>query len=360
MVALRRVVPVRLRPIARLLRRAALKALGAPPPTTTATTASDDPAVLDTEAVLRLLYGANLSDHTRSEAHGALNGYPVRDITDVRHVLGTLDRGLSPSPVAVRFRSDDLRWVTIGDLTFALDVADASVSRPIIEDNIWEPHLTAIFRRFIKPGDHVIDIGANIGYFTALASQLVGGHGRVTAVEPNSENCRLILATADRNGLHNIDLLPVALDATRGWAHFSTHIGSNGSMRRAEIDGIIADAGLIVPTFPLDSLVERAVNFVKIDVEGAEYRALQGAQRILDHDRPIVSSEFSVEMIERISGVPAREYLALFTDRGYQINVIERTDGSLRPYANADALLATWPTPIHLEDLLFLPPKGIS
>jgi FkbM family methyltransferase len=359
MVALRRVVPARLRPLARHLRRAALKALGAPPQPPGGV-ASTEPALLDTEAILRLLYGTNLSEHTRREAHGALNGFPVRDLTDIRHLLGTLDRGLSPSPVSVRFRADDLRWATIDDLTFALDIADGSVSRPIIHDHIWEPHLTAIFRRFIKPGDHVIDIGANVGYFTALASQLVGASGRVTAVEPNSENCRLILATADRNGLHNIDLLPVALDATRGWAHFSTHIGSNGGMRRTEIDGIIADAGLIVPTFPLDGLVDRPVNFVKIDVEGAEYRALQGATRILDNDQPIVSSEFSVEMIERISGVAAIEYLSLFTDRGYQINVIDRTDASLRPFASGPELLAQWPTPIHLEDLLFLPPPRTS
>jgi FkbM family methyltransferase len=228
----------------------------------------------------------------------------------------------------------------------------------MMQNKIWEPHVTSVFRRLIKPGDHVVDIGANVCYFTMLAASLVGPTGLVTAFEPNSENCRLILASADRNSFRHVDLVPVALDYKRGWEHFSTHVGSNGGIRRSDIDGIIADAGLIVPTFPLDMLIEHSVDFLKIDIEGAEYRALQGAARILDEDQPIVCSEFSVEMTERVSGVPAREYLDLFTKRGYQINIINRSDGTLKSFAKAEELLAGWPGPVHLEDLLFLPPQA--
>ncbi len=353
-----RFVPVRMRPLARRLQKAALNALGAPRGSLLATTA--DTTGLDTETVLRLLFGPNFGDHTRLAANAALDGSHIRDPAGFRRLLGALDRQLSPTPVNVRFRSDDLRWATIEGLSFALDSADASVSRPMMQDNAWEPHVTAVFRRFIQPGDHVVDIGANVGYFTMLAALLVGTTGHVTAIEPNSENCRLILASADRNNFRNIDLMPVALDQTRGWAHFSTHVGSNGGIRRSNIEGIVGDAGLIVPTFPLDMLIERPVDFLKIDVEGAEHRALQGAGRILDNDRPIVSSEFSVEMIERVSGVSARDYLDLFTKRGYQTNIINRTDGTLRAFSGADDLLAGWPSAIHIEDLLFLPPGSIQ
>ena len=317
--------------------------------------AREGPVELDTDAILRLLYGNNMSDYTRTEAHGTLNGQPIADISAVRTLLGTLDRQLSPSPASVRFRRPDLRMACVAGLTLALDQADASVSQPILTASAWEPHLTSVFRSYVRPGQHVVDVGANVGYFTVLAGTLVGPSGRVTAIEPNSENCRLILISLDANGLTNVDLIPVALDRRRGWSHFSTHVGSNGGLRPNAIDGIIDDAGQIVPVFPLDDLVDQPVHFLKIDVEGAEYRALIGAQRIIDRDRPIVSSEFSVEMIERVSGVPAADYLDFFTSRRYRINIIDRADGSLRSCESGAALLENWPDRLHLEDLLFLP-----
>jgi FkbM family methyltransferase len=356
MADLRRFVPTPLRPLARkglsLLRRwVAVPATPtvAPPDASAATSA------FETESVLRLVYGAEVTDATRTLAHGALNGEPVRDLGAIRLLLGSLDRQVSPTPMMVRFRRADLQFAQVEGLTLALDTADASVCQPIAAASAWEPHLTAVFRRFIQPGQHVIDVGANVGYFTVLAGTLVGPTGWVTAIEPNSENCRLILASADANQLANVELIPVALDQQKGWAHFSTHIGSNGGLRPNAIDAIVDDAGQIVPVFALDDLITRPVHFLKIDVEGAEHRAMQGASRLIERDRPIVSSEFSVEMIERISGVAAIDYLQFFTSRGYGINVIDRADGCLRPYASASQLLDTWPDRLHLEDLLFLP-----
>ncbi len=346
----RRLIPAPIRPAARRL----AERLSGPRPTA-APASQPMTDGLDTDAVLRLLYGDDMSTHTRTEAHGTLNGQPIRGLSAIRTLLGTLDRQLSPSPVSVRFQRSDIRFATVDGLKLALDRADASVSLPILTASAWEPHLTSAFRMYVRPGGHVVDVGANIGYFTVLAGTLVGPTGRVTAIEPNSENCRLILASVAANSLSNVELIPVALDRQRGWAHFSTHVGSNGGLRPDAIEGIIDDAGQIVPVFRLDDLVEHAVDFLKIDVEGAEYRAMMGARGIIDRDRPIVSSEFSVEMIERISGVPARDYLEFFTSRNYAINIIDRSDGSLRPYPSADALLADWPDHLHLEDLLFLP-----
>lgn len=354
MLTFRRGVPTRLRPVARRVQRVTHRLTGKTTPATKPTE-SGVPGELGTDAVLRLLYGPDLSEHTNLQARGILNGESIRDLSSVRRLLGALDRQLSPSPVVARFRKCDVKWVEIDGLSFATDTADASVSRQIGDNGLWEPHLTAVFERFVRPGDHVVDVGANIGYFTAVAGRLVGPTGRVTAIEPNSENCRLIVATAARNGLHNIDLLPVALDAQRGWAYFSTHIGSNGGMRPADIDAVIDGAGLIVPTFELDQLVTRQVDFLKIDVEGAEHRVLAGARRILREDRPIVSSEFGIEMIERVSGIAARDYLDQFVEAGYRLHIIDRTDGSLRPFTSPDALLADWPSIVHLEDLLLVP-----
>jgi FkbM family methyltransferase len=352
-VGLRRFIPLRIRPVATKGRDLALKVLGAP--STPTVVASTEGANYDTEATLQLLYGPHMSDATRDRAHGALNGSPVIGVTSVRQLLGTLDRQLSPTPFSVRFRRDDVRFVTFDGVTLALDTADASVSQPILSAGVWEPHLTTVFRRFVKPGHHVIDVGANIGYFTMLSAGLCGPSGHVSSIEPNSENCRLILASAARNEFTNVELIPVALDQHRGWAHFGTNVGSNGSLRQNSTDDILDGAGQIVPAFPLDELITRPVDFIKLDVEGAEHRAVLGATGIIERDRPIVTSEFSIEMIERVSGVPALDYLTFFTDRGYTINIIDRVDATLRPHATAQELLDSWPGHLHLEDLLFAP-----
>lgn len=353
MAGLRRFIPLRLQLAAAKGRDLARKALGGP--STPTAIAPTDPAGYDTEAMLQLLYGPHMSDATRDHAHGALNGSPVVGVASVRQLLGTLDRQLSPTSFSVRFRRDDVRYVTFDDVTLAVDAADASVSQPILSAGAWEPHLTTVFRRFVKPGHHVVDVGANIGYFTMLSARLCGPSGHVTAIEPNSENCRLILASVARNELTNVELIPVALDQHRSWAHFGTNVGSNGSLRQSSVDDIIDGAGQIVPVFPLDELITRPVDFIKLDVEGAEHRAALGATTIIERDRPIVTSEFSIEMIERVSGVPALDYLTFFTDRGYTINIIDRVDGTLRPHAMAQSLLDTWPGHLHLEDLLFAP-----
>jgi hypothetical protein len=130
-----RFVPVRMRPFARRLRKAALNALGEPHVSFLATAADttgletktvhtnglETKAVhttgLETETVLRLLYGAGFGEHTRLAANAALDGSHIRETADFRHLLGTLDRQVSRSPVNIRFQAEDLRWVTIEGLS---------------------------------------------------------------------------------------------------------------------------------------------------------------------------------------------------------------------------------------------------
>ena len=79
----------------------------------------------------------------------------------------------------------------------------------------WAEHELSILRTLIPEGSTVVDVGANLGYFSLLAAKLVGPTGRVVALEPNSENCRLLLSSLRLNGTTNVDLLPVAADVCR-------------------------------------------------------------------------------------------------------------------------------------------------
>jgi len=201
----------------------------------------------------------------------------------------------------------------------------------------------------------VVDVGANIGYYSVLASTLVGESGRVLAVEPSSENCRLVAINADRNGAGNLELLPVALSDRRGWSYFSANVGSNGALRAEDFETLRIGHGVVVPTFRLDDLVEGPVHFMKLDIEGGEGLALRGAQRIVETYRPIITTELSREMLRRVSGMEPEDLLIPLEELGYRIVLLGKEDVGQDEFVSAKELLEGWDDIIRIEDLLLVP-----
>jgi FkbM family methyltransferase len=270
-------------------------------------------------------------------------------------MIMALDRQTHPTPALVRFTAADLRQVDVAGFTIILDKADLSVSAPILASREWEPHLTGIFRRYLGPGMRVADVGANVGYYTLLAASIVGAGGEVLAFDPNSENARLILLGVAANGFANVRLYPLALSDVSGHAYFSTHIGSNGGF--LDPNASLADGhGLIVPTTRLDELAPGRLDFLKLDTEGSEYRILKGATAVIADSRPTITTEFSCEMITRVSGIAPREYLEFFRRLGYSIHLIDKGSGRLLPVDDPESFLRAWGSYVRIEDLLMLPP----
>jgi FkbM family methyltransferase len=280
---------------------------------------------------------------------------PIRSMKDIRHALSLVDHQVAPSPLSVRFGPEDLEERDIGGIRLLLDREDVSVSKTIIDGFVYEPHLRKVFEDTCRPGMTVVDVGANVGYFSLIASDLVGSDGRVIAIEPNSENCRLVLLSMLANKSENIELLPVALDRKQGWSYFTNHIGSNGGLIEDESVQLSDGRGFVVPTFRLDDVVEGRVDFIKLDAEGAEGRVLAGAARIIESYRPTVTSEFSLEMLGRVSGVSGEDYLKWFTSRGYTPFVIEQESEDLTRIDSIEDWLNERPEPSKIQDLLFVP-----
>jgi FkbM family methyltransferase len=183
----------------------------------------------------------------------------------------------------------------------------------------------------------------------------VGATGRVVAVEANPENARLIAHTIESNGIANVELVPVALAAGRGYVSFGTHVGSNGGFLPDGASTTGSGRGTIVPTMALDDLDLERVSVVKIDVEGAEGIVIDGATRTVERHRPAFVMEFSQEMTTRVSARSPHEHLARFVDWGYSIAVIDRSTGEPRPVPTVDQLLADWGDHLRIEDLLLTP-----
>ena len=277
-----------------------------------------------------------------------------------RSIIAGFERQLLNTPFWIRFSQSDVVYRSVEGAELALDRADVAVSLPILHGGQWEPHLTRFYREHLKPGMTFIDVGANIGYFTVLASRLVGPEGRVIAFEPNSENCRLILLSLNKNRLGNVTLHPIGLSNQTGLAFFTTGLGTNGGfISSTSTESILLDPNCtVIPTMRLDDLLaDTPVNFLKMDTEGAEGMIVAGARNLIERNHPIITSEFTPELLPGISGVSGEAYLAYFQSLGYRIFMIDRATGALGPVDDIGAFLEGF-IPGRFEDLAFIPTTG--
>lgn len=148
----------------------------------------------------------------------------------------------------------------------------------------YEPEQTRLFEELLRPGHTVLDVGANVGYYTLLASVLVGDPGRVHAFEPEPRNAGFLRRHASLNRRGNVRVEQAAVSDREGTARFDFGSGSG--------TGHLADSGAIeVRTLSLDDYCAQhglAPHAIKIDVEGAEMSVLQGARETLVRHRPIL------------------------------------------------------------------------
>jgi len=129
----------------------------------------------------------------------------------------------------------------------------------------------------VRPGFAAIDVGANIGYYALMLARYVGS-SEIVCIEPEPANLIELRRNIARNRLSNVTIIPAAAACQSGSASFLT--GINGRV-------VHGGAGEIsVTTFMLDSLRDRRVGFVKIDVEGFELDVLRGAAGLIREQRP--------------------------------------------------------------------------
>lgn len=204
---------------------------------------------------------------------------------------------------------------------------DAAVGYHVAHGS-YEADVTAVFRRMLRPGMSVVDIGANIGYFSMLSASLVGAAGQVLAIEPNPRNARMLEASRRANGFLHVTPCQVAAGRETGLLVLNTAY-SNGttSSPSTDLDALLGSE--TVACVAVDSILSPvdSVDFIKVDVEGAEYNALLGCRRTIQACRPVIVTEFAPGMLAGISGVSGPDYLDFLIGHGYSLSVI-LPDGS--------------------------------
>jgi FkbM family methyltransferase len=278
------------------------------------------------------------------------------DASQIRSVIACFEGYNLPTALSVRLSESDLQRVECGSFKLVIDRWDIALGRNLVFGQGYDPHLSGFLKRAVKPGMTVVDIGANIGYITMLLGDLVGKAGRVLAFEPNPENCRLLLLSIEENGFEHVKLFPFALSDTIGAASFYHARGSNGGFwSKAHGNVLTKPNSFVVPTIRLDAVCDERIDLIKIDVEGAEYLALAGAERLITRFRPIVISEFCLGMLEPVSGISGSNFLHWMTKFGYRAYILDRRDGPAEAIRDVGKFLTEWGSTSRIEDLAFVP-----
>jgi len=197
---------------------------------------------------------------------------------------------------------------------------------------IHEPIETGIINREIQKGDIVLDIGANIGYYTLIAARLVGPEGKVFAFEPDPMNFNLLKKNVEMNGYRNVVLVNKAVASkTEKLRLFLSEenkadhriYDSHDGRLSIEIDAIRMD------DFLADS--DGRIDFIKMDIQGAEGGAVQGMPILLEKNRRLkMVTEFWPFGLKQF-GVEPSEYIELFVKHGFVLYEIDERRKSIQP-----------------------------
>lgn len=165
------------------------------------------------------------------------------------------------------------------------DVNDLVISRFILDNQVWEPIESDLIVRLLSPGDRVVDIGANIGYFTVLFSQLVGSHGKVYGFEPETNNFSLLNANVLLNKLDNVTIENLALsDDEREYCLYLSP-QNKGDHRISFTAG--RDTQNVTST-SLDRYFfanDEKIQLIKSDTQGHELHVLKGMVNVIKRNR---------------------------------------------------------------------------
>ena len=222
--------------------------------------------------------------------------------------------------------------VEIDGLTIYLDPDDWFATRIILNPGEYEPAETKAIRERVKPGDTFVDVGASIGWYTVIASKLVGENGRVIAFEPEPYAFSLLKRNVEANGCDNVVLVQKALSNEPGTLTLFVAEAYRGQHSVVLKD--VSDVSIEVEAIRLDDYLEEhglTPDFVKIDVEGAEGMVLDGMSETLrSKDRLSLMIEYAPDRL-RQSGYDGEKLLRSFADSGFKVFFVNEESDQLQP-----------------------------
>jgi FkbM family methyltransferase len=244
-----------------------------------------------------------------------------------RHLQSSLPQITPPSQVSppppIEAQLFDLKQKQKVDLDgFSIFVMPEDyVGWSILTARVYESHVTKVVRTILHPHDVFLDVGANLGFFSLLASSLVGDGGKVLAVEPNPQNIQLIYDSILVNKFTNITVFPFAASDTSGFLEF-INVGSNGCVVTPKALG--NPHSFLAQSIRLDEWlpIERRLDVIKIDIEAHEPMAVRGMVNLIKRHHPRILTEFHPWAMNLNNYEPPEDYLHALESLGYKISLV--------------------------------------
>ncbi|WP_395746994.1 FkbM family methyltransferase [Prosthecobacter sp.] len=236
--------------------------------------------------------------------------------------------------------------IKIGQAVVCLDPDDPVVSGASAL-GVYEKDELRFFQDHCRPGMVVVDVGANVGIYTAMALRLAAPDGRVISFEPNPHSRAFLEKTVAANaGGAASQIYPLALSDRDGQAELHLNKDNKGDNRLYASD--LSSDSLQIQTRCLDSVLGEMgvheIHFIKIDVQGCEPLVLTGAQETLRRSPNVMMmSEFWPQGMRAAGGASPRAYLDNLVALGFRLFTLK--DGHLATLAEPafDALIANLP-----------------
>lgn len=199
------------------------------------------------------------------------------------------------------------------------------------EQQDWFEDEIRFVRKLLRPGQKVLDIGANYGLFSLSMAKCVGTSGRVWSVEPASTTAALLKQSMTLNAFSQVTVLQMALSDKVGTAHLS--LNENAELNELVRDGSSQGPSEEVPLSTLDTLLQSHdwsnLDFVKMDAEGEETAIVHGGRRFFELNSPLV--QFEVKASTQVN----QGLIQVFEDIGYRcyrlvpgLNILQAHDQS--------------------------------
>jgi FkbM family methyltransferase len=249
------------------------------------------------------------------------------------------------------YLSPDVAMTQLYDGHFVyVDPADHEMGSQLIANGYWEMWTDRLVRRLVRPGDRVIDVGANHGYYTLIMASLLGDTGRLDSFEANPRIARLLARSVEFNGYApKVTVHATAVGNRAGTVQFAASRSQSGSGHLlVETHAYGEDTmKLTVPMVRLDDVVgDGPVDLIRIDAEGAEPLILEGARHILLCSPTIrICMEWDVGMMSDRRDVSdfigeLRGFGFSFWKIEHDSSLIELTDGGLKSVELCNVMVA--------------------
>ena len=200
-----------------------------------------------------------------------------------------------------------------------LSLQDTGISKELLAFGIHEPMSTKILNEQLKKGMRIVDIGANIGYYVLQEARIVGETGEITATEPVPYNFTMLKRNVEANGYQNIRLFRLAIGIENGTTKIYLSRESNLCSMTQQLT--IHDTSIDVPVMTLDSFLEgkEKIDFIRMDIEGYEVKAIDGMLDILKKYKPKMMIEIHPFIV---GGEAIIDYLKKLKSIGYETTFV--------------------------------------